>query len=484
MAISRKRKLIIGISIGLLLVIVLAISLTAGNREAPEVTVADVKQVALLESKVTASGEVRPVKFYNLTAEVSGRITNIYVREGDDVKKGQPLIKVDPTQLAEQVAGSTASVNASMADVNASQVAVSTAENSVHTSQASLSSAQADLERARADLSLAEANLKRNQQLLESGVISKQVYDQVETTYKTSLASFNGAKARVEQLQSQVQDARIRVKSAQANLKASQARVDQVRSSLRSNEDLLGKTTRFSPIDGVVSSLPVKEGEFALANFSSTALMVIADMSEVNVEVKVDETDIANVRVGQKAKIKVDALGDLEIEGEVTEVGSSAITRSGQTIAQTQGSQEAKDFKVVVKLVPSDEIRSKLRPGMSATAVVTTDRRENSVVLPLQALVLQEEPVAEGAAPATDADGKPAKPKEVQGVFLLVDNKVKFTPVETGITGDTDIEVTSGVKQGDTIVTGPFSVLRTLKNDTVVKRSEDKPGPNDEPKKG
>jgi HlyD family secretion protein len=483
MAISRKRKVIIGVSIGLLLVVVLAISLTAGNREAPEVTVSEVKQVPLLESKVTASGEVRPVKFYNLTAEVSGRITNIYVKEGDEVKKGQPLIKVDPTQLAEQVAGSAANVNAMLADVNASRAAVDTAQNNVYTAQASLASAQADLDRAKADLNLADANLKRNQQLLDSGVVSKQVYDQAETTYQTSLATFNGAKARVEQLKTQVDDAKLRVKQADANAKASQARVEQVRSGLRSNQDLLSKTTRFSPIDGVVSSLPVKEGEFALASFSSTALMVIADMADVNVEVKVDETDIANVKVGQHAKVKVDALGDTEIDGEVTEVGSSAITRSGQTIAQTTGSQEAKDFKVVVKLLPNDETRAKLRPGMSATAVVTTDRRENAVVVPLQALVLQEEPAAEGAAPPAGED-KAAKPKEVQGVFLLENNRVKFTPVQTGITGETDIEVTSGVKASDTIVTGPFSVLRTLKNDTVVKRSEEKPGAKGEPKKG
>jgi HlyD family secretion protein len=487
MAISRKRKIIIGVSIGLLLVVILAISLTAGNREAPEVTVAEVKQVGELQSKVTASGEVRPVKFYNLTAEVSGRITNIYVKEGDAVTQNQPLIKVDPTQFAEQVAGAAANVNAAGADANASQAAVDTAQNNVYTAQASLNSAQADLERSKADLSLAEANRKRNEQLLESGVVSKQVYDQADTTYQTALASFNGAKARVEQLKTQVEDARLRVKQAQANAKSSVARVEQVRSGLRSNQDLLTKTTRFSPINGVVSSLPVKEGEYALANFSSTALMVIADMSVVNVEVKVDETDIANVKVGQPAKVKVDALGDMEIDGEVTEVGSSAITRSGQTIAQTTGSQEAKDFKVVVKLLPDDETRNRLRPGMSATSVVTTDRRENAVVVPLQALVLQEEPAAApaGATPgAPPADDKAAKPKEVQGVFLLDGNKVKFTPVETGITGDTDIEVKSGVKAGDTIVTGPFSVLRTLKNDTAVKRSTDKAGAKVEPKKG
>jgi len=475
MAISRKRKIIIGVSVGLLLVIVLAISLMAGNRELPAVTVAEVKQVPELTSKVTASGEVRPVKFYNLTAEVSGRITNIYVKEGDDVKKGQPLIKVDPTQLAEQVAGSAAGVSSSMADANASAVAVDTAQNNVYTIQASLSSSEADLDRAKADLNLAQSDLKRNQSLLDSGVVSKQVYDQAEATYQTSLASFNGAKARVEQLKTQVEDAKIRVRQAQANLKASQARTESSRSNLRSSQDLLQKTTRFSPIDGVVSSLPVKEGEYALANFSSTALMVIADMSVANVEVKVDETDIANVKIGQSAKVKVDALGEQEIEGVVTEVGSSAITRSGQTIAETSGSQEAKDFKVVVKLMPNDETSLKLRPGMSATAVVTTDKRENATVIPLQALVLQEAP-AQASVPAAGGDTKAEKPKEVQGVYILDGNKVKFTPVQTGITGDTDIEVTGGIEKGQTIVTGPFSVLRTLKNDTVVKRSTDEGG--------
>ena len=173
MAISRKRKISIGATVALLLVAVIAISLLAGNREAPEVTVAEVKQVPVLESKVTASGEVRPVKFFNLTAEVSGRITNIYINEGDEVKKGQPLIKVDPTQISEQVAGSVANVSAQAADANAARTAVSTAQQNVYSIEASLNSSQAELERAKADLALAEANLKRNQPLLETGVISR-----------------------------------------------------------------------------------------------------------------------------------------------------------------------------------------------------------------------------------------------------------------------------------------------------------------------
>jgi HlyD family secretion protein len=468
MAISRKRKILIGSVVGLLLIAVVAASLLAGNREAPEVATERVQRVPLLESKVTASGEVRPVKFYNLTAEISGRITNIYVREGDEVKKNQPLLKVDPTQVAEDVAGAAASVNVSQAEVGQQQEAVTAAENAIATTQAQLNAAQAELDRARADMILAEADYKRNQQLLESGVISRATFETVEARYRANKATVDSAQARVAQLQTQIKDAQIRVQQAKAGLNSSRARVDQVRSSLRASQDRLYKTTRYSPIDGVVSSLPVKEGEFAVANFQTTPLMLIADMSEVNVEVKVDETDIANVRNGQNVKVKVDALGEQEIDGVVTEVGSSAITRSGQTIASNTASQEAKDFKVVVKLLPDDETRSKLRPGMSATSVITTDRRENVLVIPLQALVLQE-PEGEPAAEGGEEKGKP---KEVQGVFKLENNtKAVFVPVETGITGDINIEVTSGLAEGEEIVTGPFSVLRTLKNNTTVKRA-------------
>jgi HlyD family secretion protein len=463
MAVSRKRKIVVGSVVAIVLVGVLAASLLAGNREAPEVNVEKVKRAALLESKVTASGEVRPVKFYNLTAEVSGRITNIYVREGDVVKQNQELLRVDPTQLAEQVAGSQASLGAVMADVGAAQASLSSAENNVFSAQASLTQALSDLEAAKADLILADAEYRRHQQLLESGVVSRSTFDQAEARQRAAQAAVNGAQARVEQLRTQLDDARIRVRQAQANVKASQARVEQSNASLRSNQDLLTKTVKRSPIDGVVSSLPVKEGEFALANFSSTPLMVIADMSVVNVEVKVDETDIANVKLGQKAKVKVDAFGEQEIDGEVTEVGSSAITRSGQTIATSSGSQEAKDFKVVIRLLPDEQTRDRLRPGMSATAVVTTDHRENAVVVPLQALVLQE---PEGEPPA---DG--SKPKPLQGVFKLEGDKAMFVPLETGINGDTDIEVTKGIEADAEIITGPFNVLRTLKSDTVIERA-------------
>ena len=229
----------------------------------------------------------------------------------------------------------------------------------------------------------------------------------------------------------------------------------------------------------------VQVGTFAIANFQSTPLLIIADMSVINVEVRVDETDIANVAVGQKVKIKVDALGDREIEGEVVEKAASAVTRTGQTIAQTTvaGSQEAKDFKVVIRLTGMiDEVRDRLRPGMSATAVITTDRREKVITVPLQSLVERDQKSGKEAASGqtgsqTDSQtgnqaGNQKDRKPQKGVFTVENNKAVFAPVETGITGENDIEVKSGLTEGKEIITGPYRALRTLKTDQAIKRED------------
>jgi HlyD family secretion protein len=226
----------------------------------------------------------------------------------------------------------------------------------------------------------------------------------------------------------------------------------------------------------VVSSLPVKVGEYALASFSSTPLLTVADMSQINAEIKVDETDIADVRVGQKAKVKVDALGEVEIEGEVIEKGASAITRSGQTISSTSNTQEAKDFLVKIKLNPTPEIGAKLKPGMSSTAVITTATVDNVLTVPLQAIVPRELPSEGEQKPeeTPQANGAGRK-KEVEGIFLLgKDGRASFKPIETGIKGDQEIEVKSGVSEGDEIIIGPYKTLRTLKDKDQVKR-EPKP---------
>jgi HlyD family secretion protein len=250
---------------------------------------------------------------------------------------------------------------------------------------------------------------------------------------------------------------------------------------LRSQADLLSKTTQYATINGVIVGPIVQSGTFALANFSSTPLLIIADMSVINVEVRVDETDIATVAVGQKAKIKVDALGEKELQGDVVEKAASAVTRSGQTIAQTAvaGSQEAKDFKVVIRLTEvTDELRNRLRPGMSATATITTDRKENVLAIPMQALV-EREGDGKAAAPTPEPSPSPGGPKPVKenkkltkGVFLVRNNRAVFVPVETGITGENDIEITKGLSPGDEIIIGPYRQLRSLKNDSQIKRED------------
>jgi HlyD family secretion protein len=205
-----------------------------------------------------------------------------------------------------------------------------------------------------------------------------------------------------------------------------------------------------------------------LASFSTTPLLTVADMSQINTEVKVDETDIADVQVGQKAKVKVDALGDFEIEGEVIEKGASAITRSGQTIAQSANTQEAKDFIVKIKLNPTPQVREKLRPGMSSTAVITTATVSEVLTAPLQAIVPREAPKDQQP---TDEQGGSAKKKEVEGVFIFTkDGRAHFTPITTGIKGDQEIEIKSGLNEGDEIITGPYKTLRTLKDKDQVKR--------------
>lgn len=485
MALTKKKKLLIGSGVVVVLAVIVTASVLTRRTDAKEVQTARVQRRALLESKVTASGEVRPVKFFNLTAEVSGRVTNIYVKEGDVVKAGQALVSVDPTQIASETSAREAALRGSEADLGNFRIAVSQSENSVSQAKASLASAEYDLERAKADLFLAEADFKRKTDLVESGVASRADFDAAKSRYDASKASFSSAQSRVQLLRSQLADAQIGVERAKESLKTAQARVDQSAASLRSQKDLLTKTVKYAPIDGVVSSLTIREGEFALANFSSTPLMIIADMSQINVEVKVDESDIANVRAGQPVKVKIDAFGEKELDGLVTEVAASAITRSGQTIAQTTGSQEAKDFKVVVKLSVDKATSDKLRPGMSATAVITTDKRENVLAAPLGALVVRDESelTAASGTPAsgsstasadsskTSATTAPAgKKKELQGILVVQKDKVVFRPVQTGIVGETDIEITSGLQEGEEIIVGPFKQLRELKTGTLIKR--------------
>jgi HlyD family secretion protein len=483
MAVSRNKKIIISVGVLLVIASIITVSVVRGRGDLPEVQTAKVEKRAVLESKVTANGEVRPIQFINLTAEVAGRVTDVFVKEGDVVKKGKPLLRVDPTQLASATSVQEAAMRAAQADVQNQTAVITASENAINTARASLNTSQADLERAMVERNNAEIELKRATELLESGIQSRSNYDTAKMRFDSAVASVNAAKARVDQARVQITDAEIRVKQSRAALESSNARVAQQKASLAQQTDLLNKTTQYATIDGVVGGPIVQVGTFALSNFSTTPLMLIADMSTINVEVKVDETDITNVKYGQKAKVKVDALGEREIEGEVVEIAQTALTRSGQTIAQTatSGSQEAKDFKVVIRLVNmSEDVRDRLRPGMSATTVVTTDRRENILAVPLQALVERDPQQLKGdkqnqgqnQPQSTAQSQNPKDKKPIKGLFVVENNKTVFAPVETGITGENDIEIKSGLKEGQEIVIGPYRQLRTLKPDQAIKRED------------
>jgi HlyD family secretion protein len=470
---NRKNKRITTVVVVLLLLAaVIAASVIGSRGDLPEVKTARVERRALIESKVTANGEVRPTQFINLTAEVSGRVTDIFVKEGDQVTKGQPLLRVDPTQQASATSLQEAGLRASQAEAQNQMAAVTVAGNAIDNARAALNAAQADLDRARVERDFAKIELRRNANLIEQGIVSRSVYDAAKMRFDVAVVAVKSAQARAEQARTQVRDAEIRVAQSRAALRAAQARAEQAQASLRRESDLLSKTTQHSPIKGVIASLPIQVGTFALANFQSTPLMTIADMSSIKVEARVDETEVTGVKVGQKVEIKVDALGDRELDGEVAEIAASAVTRTGRTIAQTAvtGSQEAKDFKAVIRLTGlSEELKDRLRPGMSATAIITTDRRNNAIAIPLQALV-EREPPREGSG----ADKSAKKKEPIEGVFIVRDDRAVFTPVETGITGQNEIEITRGLVEKQEIIIGPYRQLRMLKDGALIRRNNDR----------
>jgi HlyD family secretion protein len=514
MALSRKKKIIIAVVAVAVIATVVIISVLAGGKDVPEVTVVKVEKKPELRSTVTASGEVRPVKFINLTSEVSGRIEEIFVKAGDQVTLGQPLVRLDPTQLQSSQEAQAAAVQASYSDVQTARQQVISAETNVSQAQQGMNAAEASLasanqqvvtaqtnvDRARVDLTTAQRELKRQTDLVEAGVSSRFEYDaardrneQAQVALRTAQAqlqqqkiAIEEAKARVNQQKVAVEEARNGVKRAQVGVQTSEARANQQQAFLRGQTSQRSKATQVSPLTGVVADIPAREGQFALANFQTTPLMTIADMSAINVEVNVDETEIKEVQEGQAVKIKIDAMGDRDLPGKVSQKNPLAVSKSDTTgggLTTRVNTQEAKEFRVVITLDKSqipDDAWNALRPGMTATTVITTNTKQSVVAVPLQAVIEKPAPTptpgAKGAAPVpTPTPGE--KPKDVKGVYVLdKNNKVKFVPVETGLTGESEIEITSGLVEGQEVVTGPSRVMRTLKDGTTVKKSTGKPG--------
>jgi len=483
MALSRKKKIIIIVSGVVLLALIVIISVLATRKEQPEVTTVKVDVRPELRSTVTASGEVRPIRYIKLTSEVPGRILEIFVNPGDQVTKNQALVRVDPTQLQSSQEAQWALTQASLNDVQNARMSVSSAQQGLVVAEAGVTQARQTAVSAEIDLRTAERELKRATNMVESNVMSRAEYDAARDRYDQAKAKLQSANIGVKEATERANQQRVAVKEAQTQVRSSEMRANSQQAILRGQSSQREKATQYSPLNGVVADIPTRVGEYAVSALSSTPLMTIADMSVVNVEVNVDETEIANVDVGQKAKVKVDALGENEIAATVTQKNPLAVAKS-----DTQGGlsnrvnvQEAKEFKVTIQLEISDEVKNKLRPGMSATATITTKTKNNVVAVPLQAIV-EKAPPSPSPGPTIAGSAPPVpgeKPKELKGVYVMdKSNKVKFVEVTTGITGESDIEITSGLTAGSEVITGPSRVLKTLKDGTLVTRQTRKPDAN------
>lgn len=463
MPVKRKWKWILGITVTLVVVIGGAVAYKMKDRNV--VTVQTGKAVRQdLVSLVTASGEIKPRNYVNIGANVMGRITDLNVKEGDRVQRNQVLARLESVQAQADVQAQQASLNSTLAESSAAESGLKAMDENLRTAQASLDRAKAELERARLDY-------ERAGELWKAKLIAKQEFDSKKAAYDSSDAGLREAQARLAQMRAQ------REQTA-AQLSVSQRRIAQVRATLNRFSDVLQKHSAVTPIDGIVTNLPVRVGETVvpgIQNSSASLIMTIADMSLITAEVKVDETDIVNVKLDQAADVTIDAMPNRTFKGHVIEIGNTAILRSTGLAANQSAvsSQEAKDFKVVVAL---DAPPSDIRPGLSCTAKIITATRQKAVSIPIQALTIRQrgdlEPEQKGtvkAASNTDPAEAKKRKEELQGVFVIKGEAAEFREVKTGITGTTDIEVLSGIKEGDEIITGSYKVIRTLRNQARVK---------------
>jgi len=415
---SKTWKIVIGIAVAAGLAVVLMGSLRSKDRNLPHVTTAKVEKVDLL-SKVTANGKVQARRKVDLSALVMGQIVNLAVKEGDKVNKGQLLLQIDKAQLAAAAAGSAASLAAMRND---------------------LAAAKATADQAQAD------------------------YERANQNYKAKILS-----------ESDFQKARSALETARANLAATTERMNSAGAALAGSRDSLSKTTVTSPISGIVTGLPVKEGEVTVIgtmNNAGTQLMTISDMSEVEAVMMVDETSVPQVKIGQTANLMIDAYPGQKFKGVVTEVGSSPILKNDPDLLSMVANSEAINFKVKIRV---QDPPPTIRPGFSVTAEIVTGRNEGATAIPIQALVVRDVPKKDKKAAAASG-----RPETEEGVYLVKGGKIEFQKVETGLAGELMIEVKKGPSVGQDIVTGPFKVLRQVKEgDKVVvdKENDKKKGP-------
>jgi HlyD family secretion protein len=397
-----KKKTLIIIGVIALIGVIVILNLSSKREKSVKVTI-EKARTRNLTAIVSASGEVKPKKNINISALILGRIVKIGIKEGQEVKAGDFLLKLDSTQYE------------AMAERD-----------------------RAFIQSSKAERIKAEATLQRNTDF----------YNRQKNLYDNQLIS----KEQLEQAKSQLD-------IADASMRSLDFQIAQADASLKSTLDNLAKTVYSSPIDGMITSKRVEEGEMAIIgtmNNPGTVLMTIADLSVMEVEVQVDETDVVGVQLGQTANVRVDAFPNQIIKGKVTEIGSSALQKT--TVATTT-TQESKDFKVVVTL---DNPSKLLKPGLSASADIITGERMNVLAVPISALVVRDK------APSAE-EAKAGKKAEEEGLFISENGRAKFVPVRKGIMGDLDIEIVDGLKERQDVIVGPYDALRQMKDGLLVK---------------
>jgi HlyD family secretion protein len=438
-----RKKVIISVVVVLLGAAVVAANLYY-KRDTGVTVNAEAIRARDLEALVSASGKVQPKRSVNISANQMGRVTRLAVEEGERVKTGQFLLEIDPRQLEGQLQRGVASVAAA---------------------ESRLRQSRTNVEQARVSLSLARQNLKRQQDLWKEGLNTREQLERAENDVELREAEL---KAREQDIQTQQQQ----IKQEEAGLATTQYNLTQIVIS--------------SPMDGIVTRRGIEEGETAVVgtmNNAGSVLLTIADMSQIEAEVEVDETDIPAVELGQIARVTIDAVPNRTFMGHVTEIGNSPIQAA---TAQNTGQQrQATTFKVVVTL---DEEVPNVRPGFTCTAEITTATRQSVVAVPIQALtvrellfdakknLVREEPRRRRGGnivdPTVSASNEPPPGhtrEETEGVFVFRDGKAVFTPVKTGVAGEQYFEVLEGLKPGDQVITGPFASVRELSDGAEVK---------------
>lgn len=439
---SKKWKRILIIGGSLLLAMIIFITVKNKDKNLIKVTTDKAALRSVTES-VSASGQIYPEYEVKISPDISGEVTELTVEEGDSVTRGQVLAKV-------------------YADIYALQRDEAAAR--VSQSQATVSNSEAALGAQKAALEQAQQAYDRNKKLFNDKVISKSEFEQFEVSLKSAKATYNAALQNIRSLQAGVRSSQTGLRSANTNL---------------------GRTTITAPMSGVVSSLKIKKGERVVgtAQMAGTEMMTIADMATLEVRVNVGENDIVKINIGDNAEVEVDAYSDRKFKGFVTKIASSVKT-SG-----TAATNDVTNYEVRIRLDknsyadltdPANPKKFPFRPGMNARADIKTKRKDNIVTVPIGAVNARVKGSDKSFAdtkkesekpPTTDADAATNSNEMEEVVFMkMVDGVVKKRLIKTGIQDINYIEVTSGLKAGDEVVTGPYSVIsQTLKDGSKVK---------------